>query len=125
MYKRQVVSTEEAENTDSQIALLSQFSAERNKNEVIQVLNELFDTTKIPLITDLQEDEIKLITAILMIADMKKLDVWEKGVNIYMKLLLSKRRQSRSEVIDAVKGFQERNARGLSKLIPQGWRGQG
>ena len=102
---------------NKQLDILNSFTETRDKNEVILVLNELFDRGKVGLITDLQEDEIKLITAINMIAQMKDLDVWEKGTELYMSLLLSKKRQSRREVIDAVKGFMERKARGLRGLF--------
>ena len=108
----------ESNNLDNkQLDLLNNFMETKDKNEVILVLNELFDKSKVGLITDLQEDEIKLITAINMIAEMKDLAVWEHGTSLYMSLLLSKKRQSRKEVIDAVKGFMERRARGLRGLF--------
>jgi len=103
-----------------QLELLSGFAESKDKNEIIMVLNELFDESKIKLITDLGDDEIKLITAINLIAEMKDLEIWKTGTNLYMSLLLSRKRQSRREVIDAVKGFMDKNIRGLKRLFPNG-----
>lgn len=105
------------EDQQNQLALLSAFSDNKDKNEVILVLNELLNDNKIKLITDLSQDEIKLITAINMIAKMKDLGIWEQGTDLYMQLLLSKERKSRIEIINAVKGFTERRVRGLAKLF--------
>lgn len=85
-------------------ALLNSFSTASNKNEIAEVLKELFDLNKIHLITDLTKDEIKLITRILMIADLKNLPIWHDGINYFLKLVLSKNRASRKELLEAIRG---------------------
>lgn len=107
-----------SEEVNQQLAILEGFTEHKEKNEVVQILNELFDRKKINLITDLTDDEIKLITAIKIIADMKDIPAWHTGVEIYMSLLLSRKRRSRAEVIEAVKGYQERMRSGIHRLLP-------
>lgn len=85
-------------------ALMASFQGQMNKNELADILKELFDDKKIELITDLTKDEVKLITRIIIIADMKKLSVWRQGIQWYLKLVLSKNRQSRKELLDAIRG---------------------
>lgn len=108
-------------DVDHQLSLLGSFAEGKDKNEIIEVLKELFDPKKINQITDLTDDEIKIITAITVIADMKKMEIWDKGVYVYMSLLLSRNRKSRREVIDAIKGYSERIS-GLRRLLPANWR---
>ena len=57
----------------AQIELLSRFAESKDKSEVVEILQQLFDKTKINMITDLTPDEIKLITAIFVLSKMKKL----------------------------------------------------
>ena len=78
------------------------------KNQMVEVLNKLFDENRLKMIGDLNKDEIKLITAILLISDMKHITIWEKGVNIYMELLLSKNRESRKEIITTIAGLNSK-----------------
>ena len=87
--------------------ITSAFSQVQNKNEIAEVLKELFDTGKIYLITDLTNDEIKLMTRIYMIAEMKGIQAWKDGIFIYSQLLLSKKRKSRTELISAMQGLQQ------------------
>lgn len=101
---------------NEQMALLSQFGESREKNEIVEVLKELFDLDKIELITDLEPDEIKLVTAINVCAGLKNIPSWKTGTDLYMKLLLSKNRKSRREIIDAIKGHAEK-LRGLKNLM--------
>ncbi len=96
--------------------LLKAFSDQQSKHEVIEVLKELFDTEKLNLISDLEPDEIRLITRILMIAEMQKIESWSSGMAVFMSLLLSKKRKSRNEVIDAVRGYSQRMS-GLQRLF--------
>lgn len=93
------------------------FTQAQNRNEVAEVLKELFDKGKIYLITDLSRDEIKLMTRIYMIAEMKDIDIWKSGLYIYSQLMLSKGRKSRTELIEAIKGTNRE--RGIfSRLNP-------
>ena len=108
----------------TQDELMTSFTQTQDKNEVVEVLKELFDAGKIKLISDVDPDEIRLITRINAIAEMKNLDVWQKVVNEYMSLLLSKNRRSRYEIIDAIKGYQMRQQGGLSRLLPTNWGGR-
>jgi len=105
----------------NQDILYGSFEKQKDKNEVVQVIKELFDPAKIDQITELTEDEIKIITAISMVAELKDMAVWKHGIDKYMMLMLSKKRKSRSEVIEAIKGYTERVS-GLNRLIPQQWR---
>jgi hypothetical protein len=83
-------------------------SAMLEKNSMAEILKELFDPDKIPMITDLTTDEIKLCTRIYIISYLKNIPVWRKGLKIYMKLLLSRKRQSRSEIIRAIEGISRK-----------------
>lgn len=85
--------------------LVSQFLENRDKNEMVEILKELFDNQKLRMITDLTEDEISMITRILGIATLKKIPIYDDIINIYLALMLSKKRKSRFEIIDALKGF--------------------
>lgn len=100
--------------------IMKQFQMTQNKNEIAEVLKELFKDKQIDMITDLTADEIRIATRIFIIADLKKLKVWEKGLNFYMKLVLSRNRKSRKEILDAIKGYG--SPQGLmSKLNPSNW----
>jgi hypothetical protein len=87
--------------------LLNAFQQLSTKNEMAEVLKELFDENKIYMIGDMSKDEIKLATRIFVIADMKNIDAWKKGLGFYMKMLISKDRKSRKEILDAIKGYQQ------------------
>jgi len=100
--------------------IMEAFANSQQKNEMAEVLKELFDEKKIMLIGDLSKDEIKLVTRIYMIAEMKKLEIWKTGLAIYIKLLLSKDRKSRKEVLDAIKGYNSQQGL-LSKMNPRNW----
>jgi hypothetical protein len=78
------------------------------KNQMAEILKELFDSDKIPMITDLSTDEIKLCTRIYIISYLKNIPVWRRGLKIYMKLLLSKKRESRKEIIRAIEGLNRK-----------------
>jgi len=104
-------------------SLMKAFGEQDKKNEIAEVLKELFKESKINMITDLTSDEIRLMTRIYIIADMKKLEVWKSGLLYYQKLMLSKNRTSRKEILEAIKGYG--GERGLiSKLNPANWGGR-
>jgi hypothetical protein len=86
--------------------IINSFAGMQNKNETTEILKELFDRSKISMINDLSSDEIKLITRIKMISELKNLKVWDKGIEFYLNLKLSHKRKSRREIIDAIKGYQ-------------------
>lgn len=100
--------------------LLQQFQTSQDKNEIVEVLKELFDQEKIKLITELDDDEIRLITQILVVAKLHNIEIWEEAVHYFMMLMLSRKRKSRNEIIDSIKGYGER-VRGFSRLLPQNW----
>ena len=85
------------------------------KNQIAETLKELFNERKIAMITDLNDSEIKLITRIAMIAEQKNLNTWREGIAIYQKLLLSKKRESRKEIIKAIGGLTQK--KGLGERI--------
>ena len=76
-----------------------------HKNQMAEILKELFDEKKIYMISDLTTDEIRLCTRIYMIADMKDIAIWKTGLITYMKLVLSRKRESRHEIIESIKGL--------------------
>lgn len=84
--------------------MASQFQEAQTRNEIAEVLRELFVEQKIYLITDLNKDEIKLATRIYMIADMKDIKAWKDGLKFFVTLMLSKDRKSRKELLEAMKG---------------------
>lgn len=86
--------------------LLDSFNASQSKNEIAEVLKELFDEGKIYLIGDLEKDEIRLLTRMYMISRIKNIPIWEEGISFYCKLMLSKDRKSRKELIEAIKGIK-------------------
>lgn len=81
-----------------------QFQETQTRNEIAEILRELFVEKKIYLITDLNKDEIKLATRIFLIADMKNIEAWKKGLKFFVTLMLSKDRKSRKELLEAMKG---------------------
>jgi len=78
------------------------FQQMSNKNEVAEVLKELFQEGKIHLITELSKDEIRLMTRIYMISELKGFQTWKDGLVMYCKLMLSHKRNSRKEVLEAI-----------------------
>lgn len=106
------------ERVDSE-DLLEEFDQSREKTEIVQVLKELFDQEKINLISSLDSDEIALVTRLLVIAEMKGLENYKSVIKNYLELQLSKDRKSRTELIDAVKGWSQR-FRGLGQRMMPG-----
>jgi len=96
--------TSQVNTTDD---ITRKFAEMQNKSEVAEVLKELFDKKKIEMIGDLSKDEIRLITRISMVAELKEVDVWTKGIQMYTTLMLSKDRKSRREIIDAIRGYSQ------------------
>jgi len=92
-------------SSTSDTDLLQAFNKLQTTNEIAEVLKELFDVSKIQLITDLSPDEIKLATRIYVIAELKNMKTWKKGLEFYLKLMLSKNRKSRKELLDAIRGY--------------------
>ena len=104
--------------------LMKQFQLASTKNEIAEVLKELFQESKINMITDLTPDEVRIATRIYIIADMKGLDSWKEGLAFYMKLVLSRNRKSRREILEAIKGYGSPTGL-LSKMNPSNWGGNG
>lgn len=100
--------------------LIKRFTEQTNRNEVVEILKELFDSGKIKLITDLTRDEISLLTRINSVAEMKGLGIWKDVINEYVSLQLSRDRKSRKEIIEGIKGYNTRIS-GLQKLLPSNW----
>lgn len=102
--------------SETQNELLQKFAEMQNKNDMAEVLKELFEDKKIYMISDLTRDEIKLATRIYTIAEIKDISIWKKALGFYCQLLLSKDRKSRKEILDAIRGYQNQGL--LSKLNP-------
>jgi len=103
-------------NQSSGDEIVDSFSSIQDKNEMAEVLKELFDEGKIYMIGDLSRDEIKLATRIYMIAELKNIKVWQRGLSFYCKLLLSKNRKSRQELLNAISGLNRQSF--LNRLNP-------
>ncbi len=100
--------------------MLQAFSQMQNKNDMAEVLKELFDEGKIYMIGDMSKDEIRLATRIYMIAKMKKLELWQEGLLFYMKMKMSQDRKSRREIIEAISGYSKpRNL--FQRMNPANW----
>jgi len=99
---------------------ISSFQQMQMKNELAEVIKELFKDEKLLMITDLTSDEIKLVTRIRMIAEMKDIKHWNKGLDLFMKLVLIRDRKSRKEILDAIKGFTQSKSM-LQKMNPANW----
>lgn len=104
-----------SEEFDQNEDLALSFAKSQDKNEFLEILGKLFEKENIELITDLSEDEIKLITRIKTLADLKNYHVYKNAVLYYMELRLSTNRKSRREIVDAVKGYMMgmKTSRGL------------
>ena len=109
------------QGTDDQ--MMNAFQSQMQRNEMAEIIKELFDPNKIDLITDLTKDEVKLITRILVIADMKGLSIWKSGIKTYMKLVLSKNRMSRKEILEAIRGNPQQGGGFMGKMNPMNWGG--
>lgn len=103
--------------------LMNAFQNLQNKSDVAEIIKELFDLSKINVLTELSQDEIRLITRILMISDLKNMPVWEKGVATYMKLMISHKRKSRKEILDAIRGYSKNEDGFFNRMNPFGRRG--
>ena len=100
--------------------LLTKFAETQQRNEIAEVLKELFEEKKIFMIGDLTKDEIKLATRIFMIADIKQIPIYKEGLIFYSKLMLSKDRLSRRELLEAIRGVSG-NTSFIQKLNPLNW----
>lgn len=69
-----------------------------------EIVKELFEKKKLFMITDLTGDEIRLLTRIYGIATLKNLKTWISLCEIYAQLVLSNKRKSRQEILEAIKG---------------------
>ena len=123
--KQEVEQTQEVTiaPTGADAKVLNAFQEMQMRNEVAEVLKELFRDEKLLMITDLTADEIKLVVRIKMIADMKKIKYWSDGLDLFMKLALSRDRKSRREILDAIRGYTQTSGF-LSKLNPSSWKGR-
>ena len=104
-------------NLDTADDMVKAFQQMQSKNEMAEVLKELFDSKKINLISEFTTDEIGLITQINTIANIKGLSVWESTVKKYAELMLSHKRKSRKEIIDAIKGYNANSM--MDKINPR------
>lgn len=89
-------------NSGMSDAMLQQFANAQQKNEMAELLKELFDEGKIFMITDVSKDEAIIMTRIYMVAKMKNITIWLDGLAYYCKILLSVGRKSRRELISAI-----------------------
>lgn len=73
--------------------------------EIVKVLKELFDEKKVEMISELSDDELRLITAMLVTSSQLKIPILSVVATKFMKLRLSTNRKSRHELLEAVKGY--------------------
>jgi len=82
------------------------------QSSVAEITRQLLDEKKIKMLTDLNQDEIKLITKILFVAETMKIECWAGVLDNFMKLRLSGTRKSREEIIRAAIGVTGKKALG-------------
>jgi hypothetical protein len=94
----------------------------QRKSAVVEMNKALLDQTKIKMITDLSSDGIRLVNPIFSLSKNMGLKSWEDIVNTHLELLLSVRRQSRKEIIDASIGVSGKKpfAKRLKDVFSQG-----
>lgn len=97
--------------------MLDAFQQMQMKNEMAEVLKELFVKEKIYMITDLTSDEIKIATRIYMLSEMKTIKHWKQGLEYFMMLVLSRDRKSRKEILQAIGGYSKSEGM-LGRLNP-------
>jgi len=100
--------------------LAQKFNESQNKNEIAEVIKELFDKEKIYMISDLTNDEIKLFTKISMLGEIKDITIYDKALKMYAELVLSKNRLSRRELLDAIRGYMGSQSF-MQKMNPMNW----
>jgi hypothetical protein len=91
----------------SDAKMLDAFQQLQMKNEMAEVLKELFVKDKINMISDLTSDEIKIATRIYILAEMKDIKYWKNGLTYFMMLVLSRDRKSRKEILQAISGYSK------------------
>lgn len=89
------------------------FQQIKQPNEMTEILKELFDVSKVSMISELSDDEIKLATRIYVIAEMKNIPAWKSGLDMFLKLKLSNKRKSRKELLEAISGYYSQRNRGF------------
>lgn len=104
-------------SSGSDVKMMDAFQQMQMKNEMAEVLKELFVEKKINMMTDLTSDEIKIATRIYMLSEMKDIKYWKTGLSYFMKIVLSRDRKSRKEVLQAISGYT-RTEGVLSRLNP-------
>lgn len=100
--------------------IADKFQAMSNKNEMADVIKELFDKEKIFMITDLSTDEIRLMTKIYAVSQIKNIAIYKKSLEIFSQLLLSTKRKSRTELLEAIRGYMSQQGF-MQKLNPANW----
>jgi len=73
------------------------------ESALYDVLKDMTDKKKVELLTELDDKEIKLMTRLMMLKTMRKNKIYEEVVNMFMLLRVSKGRQSRGEILKAIK----------------------
>ena len=89
----------------------------QSKNEIAQVLKELFNPHKRRMITEASQDEIRLMTRIEILSNLHHIKPMKDFIKTYQESMISHKRQGRKEILEAVKGgVKKQNL--LSKLNP-------
>ena len=84
---------------------IDDLSSEINDNVTIRGIKELFDVTdkNIDIKTELESREIRQILRLLFMGKEFQIKSMQKFITQFMRLRLSKERQSRKEIIDMIK----------------------
>jgi hypothetical protein len=91
---------------DEKINLADVMQVEEKKtleSAIFDVLKELSDKKKSDILTELSDNEIKLITRLEMISTMRNNKRYREAAEMVMKLRISKNRKSRAEIIAGIK----------------------
>ncbi len=89
----------------------------QNKNEIAQVLRELFNPNKRRMITEASQDELKLMVRMELLSEMWDIKPMKKLVHNYQEGMISHKRQGRKEILEAVKGSTKKKNL-LSRINP-------
>jgi len=100
--------------------LSRKFNESQNKNEIAEVIKELFDKDKIYMISDLSPEEIRLFTKISMIGKIKGITLYDDALEMFAQLVLSKNRSSRKELLEAIRGYMGQQGF-FQRMNPANW----
>jgi len=90
------------------------------ESALFDVFKDMTDIKKVNLLTQLNDNQVKIITKLMMLSDMRNKKMYEKICNMFMLLQVSSGRQSRTELLQGIKNAnpegQNQNASNMDKF---------